>query len=94
MYYPNLHFENAVTGNYNWSSSLLTLVGASDYCRVKGNLNIGMSGIGTCTVINNNINATPMLVEGNLNINSGSTFTNASYNGASSSTHGNGTGLR
>ncbi|MEI6311151.1 MAG: InlB B-repeat-containing protein [Bacteroidota bacterium] len=93
MYYPNLHFENAIAGNYSWSSSLLSLVGASDYCRVKGNLNIGMSGIGTCTVINNNINTNPMFIVGNLQIGLGSIFTNASYDTIVDTSHGNGSGI-
>ena len=94
MYYPNLYFENTFsTGNYAWKGNLISLIGAADYCRVKGNLNIGSTGIGTCEVYNNNINSIPMLVNGNLTIALGSVLTNESYDSIIDTSHGNGIGM-
>ena len=94
MYYPNLFFENTFSaGNFAWSGNLLSFLGASDFCRVKGNLNIGTSGIGTCSVYNNNINSNLMFIAGNLQVASGSTFTNQSYDTIVDTSHGNGSGI-
>ncbi|TAD88161.1 MAG: hypothetical protein EAY75_05540, partial [Bacteroidetes bacterium] len=93
MQYPNLTFEST-NGNFNWNSSTSILSGAADgNCIIKGNFNIGVTGTGTVTVLNNNINSSPMLINGNLNIGNGSTLSNLSFDGTNSASHGFGTGF-
>ncbi len=78
FFYPNLYFENtANTGNFSWSTVSSMLNGVSGFCTVKGDLNIGLTGTGTVTVVNNNFNAQPMLILGGLFIESGNTLTTA-----------------
>jgi hypothetical protein len=74
-YYPNLTFENASGSPYVFTSKF---TGASDYARVKGNIDIGGTTYTTAvTVINDNTNTNPLLVSGNLVVRSGSALTNA-----------------
>jgi hypothetical protein len=95
MFYPNLYFENANAGNFAFNNNLMALIGGSGgFCTVKGNLNVGTTGVGTVTAYNNNINPQAMKVLGNMTIGSGSTFTNLSYdNTVVANTHGHGTGI-
>jgi hypothetical protein len=70
---------------------------------IKGDLNIGVTGTGTVTVLNNNINSQPAIVQGDLFVETGSTLTNASNpalsavnfgtSGGSTGTYGHGTGF-
>lgn len=97
MYYPNLHFESTA-GNFIANNLTTAFSGGSGgYMTVKGDMNIGMGyisgGLDAYHVYNCNINNMPMQVEGNLNIAASSSLTNLSYNGGSSSSHGNGTGV-
>lgn len=76
FFYPNLYFENtANTGNFAWNTFTLILSGTNGFCTVKGDLNIGISGTGTVTVINNNFNSKAMLIMGGLYVDAGSTLT-------------------
>jgi hypothetical protein len=89
MYYPNLYFESS-SGHHSWSSTTEVLRGNSGYATVKGNLYIGYTNTGTVTVYNNNGNAQPMLVQGDVYIGAGSTFSNFNTGVSSAFT---GTGL-
>jgi hypothetical protein len=70
---------------------------------IKGDLNIGVTGIGTVTVLNNNINSQPAVVQGDLYVETGSTLTteadptlsvsNYGVSGGSTGTYGHGTGF-
>lgn len=93
MYYPNLYFENTTGSLYSFNSSFTAFAGASGYSTVKGNMFVGTTGSGPVTVYNSNINAQPMLLMGNLSIGTGSSLISSSYDGASNSTHGYGTGI-
>lgn len=75
MYYPNLSFENHVSGNYSPTDPFHMLTGTSPML-VKGNLNVGMAGSGTYTLRTINSHANPILIEGSLNIGSGSSILN------------------
>jgi hypothetical protein len=75
MYYPNLTIEN-MTGTTWTTSSTSEFTGSSDYPRIKGNLNIGGSGTSGVLFINQNVNVTPILVQGNLTVQSVSTLEN------------------
>ncbi len=75
-FYPNLTFES--TGG-NWNPVVLgsRFNGASDFPTIKGNLDIGGSGLGIVTIYNQNTNATPLTVEGDVIVRTGNTLTNA-----------------
>ena len=97
MFYPNLHFEsNAGTFTANGFSTAFS-GGSGGYLTVKGDMNIGLGIISGGTdgyeVYNSSINATPMQILGDLTIATNSSLTNESYNGGSSTSHGNGTGF-
>ena len=99
MFYPNLYFENTFnTNNFSFNTSLMALTGSTGgFCTVKGNLNIGTTGIGSVTVFNNNLNSNPMLVNGNINIGLNSILTNqfcSNCGTANGFTTGNGTGFQ
>lgn len=74
MFYPNLYFENAYAGNYAWDKFTTILSGGSGYTTVKGDLNLGVTGVGTVTVVNNNFNAQHMIIQGDLYIETGSSL--------------------
>ncbi len=74
-YYPNLTIENNYTAAWTCSGSS-SFTGFSDYPRVKGNLSIGGSGTNTVDFLDDNTNATPLLVLGNMTIVAGSSFRN------------------
>ena len=89
-FYPNLLFESNAG---NWSpdlNSFSRFSGNTAFATVKGNLDIGGAGTGTVTVYNENNNAMPMQIWGNLIVRSGNTLTN---NGNSSPTPQSGTGF-
>ena len=91
MYFPNLHFESS-GGNYDATVSTEVFLGSSSFTTVKGDLSIGVGSIsgGTDTykVYNNNMNAQPMLVLGDVYIEAGSEFTNLDV--AAGTDHGTG----
>jgi subtilisin-like proprotein convertase family protein len=104
MYYPNLHFENtANTGNFAWDNFSMILNGRLTTGTIKGDLNIGVTGTGTVTVLNNNIYSQPAIVQGDLFVETGSTLTteanptlsvsNYGTSGGSTGTYGHGTGF-
>lgn len=74
-YYPNLTFEST-SGNWSPASSLSRFSGNLSTATIKGNLDIGGTGVGTVTITNENIFASPILIAGNLVVRNGNTFTN------------------
>ncbi len=75
MHYGNLSVENN-TGTTWVTSNVTSFTGSTDFPTIKGNFSIGGSGTGNVSFMDTCTNATPMLVQGNLTINSGSTFRN------------------
>jgi hypothetical protein len=76
MVYPNLTFENTITGIYEPFNTNYTFSGSSGTAIIKGNLNIGGNGPGNYFVRTNNTNSSPILVEGEFIIRSGCGFSN------------------
>jgi hypothetical protein len=75
-FYPNLTFEST-SGNSNPTSGFSRFTGNTSFATVKGNLDIGgATQPGTVTVYNENTNATPLQILGNLTVRAGSTLTN------------------
>jgi hypothetical protein len=66
--YPNLIFENFLGGTWKPQARFS---GISDYAIIKGNLDVGGSGAAIDSLINENKNANPLLVQGNLIIRNG-----------------------
>lgn len=104
MYYPNLYFENtANTANFSWDNFNMILSGRLTTATIYGDLNIGVTGTGSVTVLNNNINSQPIAIYGDLYVESGSTLTtvadptlsgvNFGVSGGSTGTYGHGTGF-
>jgi hypothetical protein len=93
MYYPNLYFENTTGVFHDFITATSLLKGTTDYCTVKGNMFIGTTGSSGVQIYNNNTYSQAMKILGSLSIGSGSSFTNISYNGSTSSVHGYGTGI-
>ena len=89
MYYPNLYWENYTGTHYNFSSSSSAMRGGSGFTTVKGNMKVGITGISSVSVFNNNYNSSPMLIMGNLEVGASSLLTTASSNG----TENEGTGF-
>ncbi|MDD2984580.1 MAG: IPT/TIG domain-containing protein [Crocinitomicaceae bacterium] len=76
-FYPNLYFENTTANTHSWNISNSTaLYGGTGFMTVKGNINIGTTGISACQVSNINTNTQPMLILGNTNIATGSSLVN------------------
>ena len=79
MYYPNLHFEST-SGARDANGFAEFFQGNSGFTTVKGDLSIGVGSISGGTdaykVYNNNLNAQPMLILGDVYIEVGSEFTN------------------
>jgi len=73
MYYPNLTIENNYTSAWTTGTNS-SFTGSSTRPIVKGNLNIGGSGSNTVSFLNENTNASTVLVNGNLIVQSGSTL--------------------
>ncbi|MGF1534508.1 MAG: IPT/TIG domain-containing protein [Bernardetiaceae bacterium] len=93
MFYPNLYFISN-SGAYNGGNFNAAFTGSTGgFATVKGNFEVGTQGTGTVAAFNNNINAQPMRILGNLIVGSGSTLTNASYDGGSTSSRGEGKGF-
>jgi hypothetical protein len=92
MVYPHLSFQN-MSGNSMYEFRPLT--GAGSTAVVKGNLSIGNRAIGSAPVkvYLNNIYTDPLLADGNIFVDSLSSFTNVAYNGIVSNDRGNGTGI-
>jgi hypothetical protein len=76
-YYPNLTFES-YSGAWNPPSTVTSsrFSGNASTATILGSLDVGGSGSGTVTLYNENRNASPILINGNLTIRSGSTVTN------------------
>jgi hypothetical protein len=89
MYFPNLYWENTTGVNYNFNSSSNVMTGNSGFATVKGSMFVGTTGTSTVAVFNNNTNAQPLLILGNLEIGNGSYLRTTSYNG----TEPSGTGV-
>ena len=73
--YPNLGFENAsATPSYTF---ITKFTGTGSTATIKGNLDIGgVAYTNTVAVINENSFSSPLLINGNLTIRTGSTLTN------------------
>lgn len=94
MYYPDLYFDNSTGSPYSWNTLSTALTGGNGgYTIVKGDLKIGTNSNASCSVYNNNVNENPMLVHGDLEIAENSVLTNESYDGTTSASRGNGTGI-
>ncbi|MEO8085593.1 MAG: T9SS type A sorting domain-containing protein [Bacteroidota bacterium] len=74
-WYPNLIIENSVAGNWMTAGSSY-FQGAAAFPTIKGNWDIGGTGIGTVDFWNDVKNATPTRVLGNLIIRTGNTIRN------------------
>ncbi len=73
VYYGNLYIEN---NSSSWNTSnLCKFSGSVNYPVIKGNLYIGGNGSGVLNFTNSNFNLMPVKVIGDININTGSTFT-------------------
>ena len=81
-FYPNLTFESTA-GTWTWTQNGQSFTGSSSTAVIYGNLNIGGSGA-SVMALNDNTNSTPITVNGDFNIQSGSSLSN----------FGGGTGLR
>lgn len=81
-FYPNLVFEST-SGLWNPVTVGSRFNGASDFPTIKGNLDVGGSGAGSVILYNQNTNATPVTVLGDVIIRNGNTLTN---NGSSTGT--------
>ncbi|RYZ34431.1 MAG: hypothetical protein EOP49_34540, partial [Sphingobacteriales bacterium] len=93
MYYPNLYFEST-GGAFSWNTSNTALDGAANTMTVYGNFMVGTTpGSDPVSVYYNNINASPMQVGGNLEVNAGSLLTNLSYDNTVTAARGHGTGV-
>jgi hypothetical protein len=73
MTYPNLIIENFSGSEWNTGAGSI-FTGSSDFPHIKGSLDIGGSGTDGVNFLNNNTNASPVLVSGNVTIRSGSTL--------------------
>lgn len=73
--YPNLTIENNVAGT--WSTlAASSITGSTAFVTIKGNFDIGGSGTTFVDFLNNNTNATPTQIHGNLIIRTGNTMRN------------------
>jgi cytoskeletal protein CcmA (bactofilin family) len=89
MFYPNLAFEST-SGFHDFTGFSEKFSGSSGFPTIKGNLDIGGTGSGTVTIYNENTNAQAMLINGDLNIRTGSTLNNgAATNGTGFEVKGN-----
>jgi hypothetical protein len=73
--YPNLTVENNVAGTWS-TAAASSITGTTAFVTIKGNLDIGGSGTSTVDFANNNTNASPTLVQGNVTIRTGNTLRN------------------
>lgn len=73
--YPNLTIENNVAGT--WSTpAASSITGATAFVTIKGNFDVGGTGTSTVDFLNNNTNASPTLVQGNVTIRTGNIVRN------------------
>lgn len=86
MFYPNLTFENNFGPTYDPTDVFNFFQGSSSAPVIKGDLNIGGSGTEGYVVRTNNTNASPILIQGDLIIQSQSTFTNEDLIGSDDGT--------
>lgn len=76
MFYPNLTIENVAGGNWATAAGSI-FTGSTNFPTIKGNFDIGgVSGLGTVDFLCDNTNATPVQVQGDMYIRSGSTLRN------------------
>ena len=75
MYYPNLTIEHNVAGNWT-AVGLSGFQGVSSNVIIKGNLDIGGTGIGTVEFENINTNVNPIAVMGTLTVKAGNSLRN------------------
>lgn len=73
--YPNLTIENNVAGTWSTPAGS-SFTGSTIFVTVKGNLDIGGAGNTFVDFLNNNTNANPTLVQGNVTIRTGCTMRN------------------
>ncbi len=74
-YYPNLIIENALAGTWVTTAGS-TFTGSTGYPIIKGNFDLGGTGIGTVDFLNAQTNASPTRIIGNLLIRTGNIFRN------------------
>lgn len=74
-YYPNLTIEYIVAGTWTTATSS-TFQGSTGFPTIKGNFDIGGSGVGGVNFLNQHTFGTTTLVQGNLIIRTGSTLSN------------------
>ncbi|MES2800664.1 MAG: InlB B-repeat-containing protein [Bacteroidota bacterium] len=89
MYYPNLYIEST-SGNHTWTGSNEVFVGSTGTATIKGNFYVGSTGTGLVSVYNNNFNASPITVLGNVFVGAGSLLSNQDQSALNGS---NGTGF-
>jgi hypothetical protein len=77
MFYPNLTFEST-SGSHDFIAFTEIFTGRLDVITVKGDFTVGGNG-NNVRVFNNNFNATPFQILGDLYIAAGSTLTNDGY---------------
>lgn len=78
MYFPNLTIES-INGSHQMNAFDEHFKGSTDYCTVKGNLDIGgttSNSTNNISVYNQNTNSTPMIILGNLIVRQYSTLSN------------------
>ncbi|MEO8146960.1 MAG: T9SS type A sorting domain-containing protein [Bacteroidia bacterium] len=75
-FYGNLTIENATAGNWITSGGSI-FTGSTGFPTIKGNFDIGGSGIGTVNFSNAQTNGTPTRVIGNMLIRTGNTLSNS-----------------
>jgi len=85
MYYPNLIIQN--NSGASWTTATgSNFTGSNIPPTIKGNFDIGGTGANPVVFVNQNTNATPILVQGNLTVETGSTLQN---NGTGFNVQGN-----
>ncbi|MGI8892665.1 MAG: T9SS type A sorting domain-containing protein [Bacteroidia bacterium] len=70
MYYPNLTFENYTAGTWI-TGPTSSFAGNTNFPTIKGNFDIGGAGTSTVDFTNDNANATPTQVQGNMIVRTG-----------------------
>lgn len=73
--YPNLTIENNVAGIWTMPSGS-SFTGTTIYATIKGNLDIGGSGVSTVDFLNGSTYAVPTLVNGNVTVRTGNIIRN------------------
>ena len=76
-YYPNLIIESNSSLWSPLSTATSSRFTGNSFVTVKGNMDVGGTGSGTVVVFNETANAQPFLINGNLTVRNGNTFTNA-----------------